>query len=515
MFFENKQSQRSFLLMIDIVSTVISFLLAVVIRFYGTGDWGTIRTWNNGLYFMLLELVVAIEVAVFLVNDIKHRPIYKQNPFEKMVNVIKNQILVMACLLILLYMIRQGLWASRAVMGMMFIFDIMLDFVLRFFYGRFLRKLRIANTYISRYILISKASDARRMLSQIKLHSGKETKILGVVLCDENADEIPEVNVLGNISEIDEILKKNDVDEILVNLHDDKETLDFVRKLESTGLSVNWISEFMQKDADMMLMKEIGGRTFYHWSGMFNRISVLGVNYCITNISEAAHYIRMHIDELKGRYICLSNVHTTVMAKENDEYRKIQNGAVMTFPDGAPIAKVQREKGFASAKRVAGPDLMQKCFEIAMDGKLSMYFYGSSEETIDKLRENLSRKYPGIDIRGFESPPFRSLTKEEDDAAVKRINDSGADIVWIGLGAPKQEKWMAEHEGRINAVMIGVGAGFDFHAGTIKRAPEWVQHIGMEWFFRLFQDPKRLIKRYLITNAKFMWYLLIQKLNDK
>ncbi|MCR5526926.1 MAG: WecB/TagA/CpsF family glycosyltransferase [Lachnospiraceae bacterium] len=511
MVFENKQSQRSFLLILDVASTVISFLLAVVIRFYDSGDWDNIRTWNNGLYFMLLELVIAIEVAVFFVNETRHRSISVQNPFEKLVNVIKNQILVMGCLLVLLYMIRQGLWASRAVVGMMFIFNVLIDFILRFCYGRFLCGVIAANTYVSHYVLISKASDAKRIITQIGLHSGKETEISGVIVLDDDAQELPGINVLGRLSEAEGILKRVKADEIIVNLHDNRCTAELIRKLELSKMPVNWISEFMGRDSDQMMIKRIGGRSFYHWSGMFKCAPVLGINYSVTNIAEAVLFIRTHLDELRGKYICLSNVHTTVMANENKEYLEIQNGAALTLPDGAPIAKVQRENGFPQAKRVAGPDLMQKCFESALDGGLSMYFYGSSENTIEKLKKNLINKYPGIDIRGFESPPFRELTKEEDEAAVKRINDSGADIVWIGLGAPKQEKWMAEHQGKIKGVMIGVGAGFDFHAGTIKRAPEWVQHIGMEWFFRLFQDPRRLIRRYFITNVKFMWYLLIHR----
>ena len=134
---------------------------------------------------------------------------------------------------------------------------------------------------------------------------------------------------------------------------------------------------------------------------------------------------------------------------------------------------------------------------------------------MDALKASLEAKYPGIIIKGMYSPPFRELTPEEDREDIERINAAGADIVWIGLGAPKQEKWMKAHEGKIHGVMMGVGAGFDFHAGTIKRAPLWIQKIGFEWLYRLFQDPKRLISRYFITNIKFMWYLTIDYLSGK
>ncbi|MCR4757015.1 MAG: WecB/TagA/CpsF family glycosyltransferase [Butyrivibrio sp.] len=218
-----------------------------------------------------------------------------------------------------------------------------------------------------------------------------------------------------------------------------------------------------------------------------------------------------HIKELSGEYICFSNVHTSVMAREDASYRNVLNGAAFVFPDGTPIATLEQKKGYVGAERVAGPDFMEHMFRDTQDGRLSHFFYGASQETLDALKDNLLKKYPGIDIRGMYSPPFRALSEEEDRADVNLINGSGADIIWIGLGAPKQEKWMNAHKGEIGGVMMGVGAGFDFHAGTIKRAPKWIQKIGLEWLFRLFQDPGRLFKRYFVTNGKFIWYLLTNR----
>ena len=152
---------------------------------------------------------------------------------------------------------------------------------------------------------------------------------------------------------------------------------------------------------------------------------------------------------------------------------------------------------------------MESMFSSTMDGKLSHFFYGSSEETIELLKEKLPKRFPGMDIRGFYSPPYRELTPEEDDEVIEMLNASGADLIWIGLGAPKQEKWMSAHQGKVHGVMLGVGAGFNFFAGNIKRAPVWIQKIGMEWLFRLFQDPKRLFKRYFESNIKFIWKAII------
>lgn len=231
---------------------------------------------------------------------------------------------------------------------------------------------------------------------------------------------------------------------------------------------------------------------------------ILGVNIAVTNMQDTISLIMSHINELQGEFICLSNVHTTVMAQKEEEYRKIQNSAFLALPDGSPLALIQRLRGHKEAEQVAGPDLMPEIWKATEGTSISHYFYGSTQQTIDALRKNIQKKYPGLNIAGMESPPFRPLTKEEDEEAVRRINDSGAGIVWVGLGAPKQEQWMYEHEGRIHALMLGVGAGFDFHAGTVKRAPGWMRRHYLEWLYRLVQDPERLWKRYLVTNGKFM-----------
>ena len=245
------------------------------------------------------------------------------------------------------------------------------------------------------------------------------------------------------------------------------------------------------------------------------KCDLFGIHYAVARTEEAVLHVKRHIHELSGEYICFSNVHTSVMGKEHKEYRDVLNGAAFTFPDGNPIAQFQLREGFELAERVAGPDFMEHMFRATADGSLSHFFYGASQETLDALKVNLEKVYPGIVIKGMFSPPFRALTEEEDQEYVEMINNSGADIVWIGLGAPKQEKWMNAHKGKITGVMMGVGAGFDFHAGTIKRAPKWIQKMGFEWLYRLFQDPKRLVKRYLVTNAKYLWYQTLEKLKNK
>ena len=153
---------------------------------------------------------------------------------------------------------------------------------------------------------------------------------------------------------------------------------------------------------------------------------------------------------------------------------------------------------------------MGEILKISVQKGYRHYFYGSTEETLEKLYQALQRNYPGIQIAGMYSPPFRPLTEEENHLVVGRINETHPDFVWIGLGAPKQERWMAEHQGKIKGFMVGVGAGFDYYAGNIKRAPEWMQKANLEWMYRLLQDPKRLLGRYWHTNTKFIWNAMVK-----
>lgn len=239
---------------------------------------------------------------------------------------------------------------------------------------------------------------------------------------------------------------------------------------------------------------------------------ILGTNIDITDMERAVAYIREHLEELRGRYICISNVHTTVTAYRDEAYRRVQNGAAMNLPDGKPLSIVQRKRGYLDARRVAGPDLMPELFRVSEEMGWRHYFYGSTQQTLDALRENLKRRFPKLQIAGMYSPPFRTMTAGEDEADIRRINEAKPDFIWVGLGAPKQEIWMAAHEGRLCGVMLGVGAGFDFHAGTVRRAPKWMQEICMEWLYRLGRDPKRLLPRYLDTNFSFLYYMLREKL---
>lgn len=235
--------------------------------------------------------------------------------------------------------------------------------------------------------------------------------------------------------------------------------------------------------------------------------TILKTNINVTDMEHTISYITRNLEELKGNYICVSNVHTTVMAFRDAEYRRVQNSAAMALPDGQPLSIVSRRRGYTQAQRVPGPDLMPAVLALSQEKGYTHYFYGSTEHTLDRLKKALLAKYPKLKIAGMYAPPFRKLTQAEDCEDVRRINDSGADFVWVALGAPKQEKWMYEHRNRVNGLMIGVGAAFDFIAGTTRRAPMWMQRFCMEWVFRIMQDPGRMLPRYLNTNFSFMYHV--------
>jgi len=202
--------------------------------------------------------------------------------------------------------------------------------------------------------------------------------------------------------------------------------------------------------------------------------------------------------------VCICNVHSVVTASRDAAFGRVVNEADMSTPDGAPVAWVLRRLGHIGQQRINGPDLMWRYCEQAEARGEPVFFYGGTEETLAQLKLKLLTAFPALTVAGSISPPFRALTPDEDTAIVEQINASGAGVVFVSLGCPKQELWMAAHRGRIHAVMIGVGAAFDYHAGTIKRAPKWMQDCGLEWFHRLVSEPRRLWKRYLVTNTLFV-----------
>ncbi len=231
---------------------------------------------------------------------------------------------------------------------------------------------------------------------------------------------------------------------------------------------------------------------------------VIGCGIDIVDWGQAIDRIKSWADNRESKYVCICNAHSVVTARHDPNFMNVIKNADMATPDGAPVAWLIRKLSATQQARINGPDLMWRYCSEAADRGESIYLYGGQPSTLEKLKSVLNSRFKNLIIAGSYSPPFRALSKEEDDEVVDRINASGAGTVWVSLGCPKQEQWMAEHRGRINAVMIGVGAAFDYHAGTIKRAPLWMQKNGLEWLHRLCSEPRRLWRRYFVTNSLFI-----------
>jgi N-acetylglucosaminyldiphosphoundecaprenol N-acetyl-beta-D-mannosaminyltransferase len=235
-----------------------------------------------------------------------------------------------------------------------------------------------------------------------------------------------------------------------------------------------------------------------------HRVNMLGVGVTPIDLPRTVATLERWREEGRREYVCCVSVHGLVMAQQDPEVRGALNGAALAVEDGMPLVWWCRSAGFREAGRVCGIDLLPAmCDRSAAQGHRH-YFYGGSPRVVERLVAGLTRRHPGLIVAGYRSPPYRPLTEAEDAAEVAAINEARPDYVWVGLGMPKQEKWMASHIGKVDATLIGIGAAFDFHAGTKPRAPLWMQRSGLEWLFRLVTEPRRLGHRYLVGNTIFI-----------
>lgn len=207
-------------------------------------------------------------------------------------------------------------------------------------------------------------------------------------------------------------------------------------------------------------------------------------------------------------YVCFANVHMTIEAHEDVSFREKVNQANLVLADGKPVAVAGKLLYGKKQERIAGMDFMPAVLAKANEQKARIFLYGSTQQVLDALREKIKAEFEHVEVAGAITPPFRPPTTDELSADIRRINDSGAHLVMVSLGCPKQEKWMSAHSEKINAVLLGVGGAFAVTAGLQKRSPVWMQRMGLEWLHRLLQEPSRLFKRYFITNTKFIFLLI-------
>ncbi len=243
------------------------------------------------------------------------------------------------------------------------------------------------------------------------------------------------------------------------------------------------------------------------------RFRVLDVPISVIDMATALASIDRKIANGQGGYICIRDTHGVMVAQDDPHFREIHEQAFMVTPDGMPLVWLGRLDGHSDIRRVCGPDLVDALCKHSLQRGYRHYFFGGSQRVADALAKSLSSRYPGLELVGCESPPFSAVTLEPNEKACSQIRAAEPDIVWIGLGSPKQEYWMHSNAPLLpGVILIGVGAAFDFHAGTIRRAPVWMQKNGVEWLYRLFQEPTRLWRRYLILAPRFLVSALWEKL---
>jgi N-acetylglucosaminyldiphosphoundecaprenol N-acetyl-beta-D-mannosaminyltransferase len=243
------------------------------------------------------------------------------------------------------------------------------------------------------------------------------------------------------------------------------------------------------------------------------RANILGIGVSAINMEMALNVINSWLEQRSTHYVCVTGVHGVMESQRDEALRRIHNEAGLVTPDGMPLVWLSRWQGFGQVARVYGPDLMLAFCEATATRGTRHFLYGGAEGVPEALAGNLQRRFPGLVIAGTYSPPFRPLSPEEDAQVVQMLRDAQADVIWVGLGTPKQERWMAEHSPQVpGSVMIGVGAAFDFHTGRVRQAPQWMRRNGLEWSYRLATEPRRLWRRYLVNNPLFVGLVLAQAL---
>ena len=240
---------------------------------------------------------------------------------------------------------------------------------------------------------------------------------------------------------------------------------------------------------------------------MRNRLKIISLNIDNISFSQGLDQVIDLAIQKTSSYVCFVSVHMTIEAYKNNLFREKVNAADILFADGKPIASACNLLYHKKQGRVCGPDFTPAILKKANEKKLSIFIYGSTEDVLIACKEKIAKEFPDIHFAGAISPSFRKLTTEELNSDIEKINRSEAHLVFVALGCPKQEEWVANNSGRINAVLLAVGAAIPFFAGFEKRAPKWMQNMSLEWFYRLMQQPKRLFGRYFYTNSWFLFLL--------
>jgi len=245
-----------------------------------------------------------------------------------------------------------------------------------------------------------------------------------------------------------------------------------------------------------------------HSATLPDKVAVFGSRISVGTKEAIVDAIFSAAAERRGAYVCFANVHMLMEADTDPGFQQVLNEADLALPDGAPVAMYLNRKHQLRQERLPGMDMLPLLLEEAARRGKSVFFYGGAQHVLDALQARIAQDLPSLRVAGAVSPPYRALTEAEDEAYVRQINASGADLLFVALGCPKQEKWMAAHSRRVEACMLGVGQAFLTYAGLEKRLPPWLRKLPVEWLYRLMLEPRRLFKRYAVTNTRFLWKVL-------
>ena len=241
------------------------------------------------------------------------------------------------------------------------------------------------------------------------------------------------------------------------------------------------------------------------------RVNILGVGISAVSMTSALDHTERLLQQGGNEYICVTGVHGIVEAQSDESFRAILNDSFLSIPDGMPTVWLGRLRGFGHMTRVYGPDFMSNLCGRSVAKGYRHFLYGGKPGVAEQLSKELQKRYPGIEIVGVYTPPFRPLNEDEEKALRAQLQAARADVLWCGLSTPKQERFMSQYVGVLPvSLMVGVGAAFDFLSGNAKDAPDWMKRSGLQWFHRMVHEPKRLVRRYLASNPRFVWLTMLQ-----
>lgn len=499
MHYHNSKLLKSANALTDFVLILVVFFLSGLLRV--VSPVGATFSMRDVYRFMPMSVLYAAVMVMCYWAEGSYQTLHIRSIKRELIKVFVTDLIGFALVATFLFILRLSQF-SRLLLIMFYVLSVVIIVIKRFAFDKIATWYVQKHNIATRVVVVGSGPMAHRFYRDILSKHTASMRYVGYLAAQPAADM---QNYLGTIKDFHEILQNTKVDLVVVaeETQNRRVLQNLVSIADTYHIRMSVIPVYNDFVSGATEISVINGIHMVDVA-LVDTCDIMGVHIVVTDMDKTLSLIENQLEDWRGKYICVANVHTTVTAHDDADYLKIQNGAVMALPDGGPLSQYSREKGFKGAQRVTGPDLMKEILAMSAEKGWRNYFYGSTQETLDMLRKKIEERYPGAPIAGMMSPPFRDLTPQEDAEIVKQINATNPDFVWVGLGAPKQERWMAAHDGRVHALMVGVGAAFDYEAGNIKRAPQWMQKMNLEWLYRLMQDPKRLFKRYFETNTKFL-----------